>query len=368
MGGDTTGYSVLHVDDDPNLTSLTSDIGSDIDNFNQYDAVNDPKQALEYIEKGCYDAVISDIEMPSMTGLELLENVEEENCGIPFVFYSNRDDMAEEIYAEARDEAMVDFVEKDDIVNDFTELRHSVVQTADYSRKVNEVRELKGKAYDLVSNLRHDMLNPLSVAKGYAEELDRYCDDSEIPFDIDSKVTSQLERVEELIDDAVQLAEGVNISEDELETVNLNEVAEDSWNYLDPKDENGISPEINIRNLGEVKADESRLKNLFTNLYCNSVDHSGKEINQLEVEVGELPVFETSTRAPTESKGIYIEDNGQGIPKYRRDEIFLQGVTTLEDHTGYGLPTAKETAEQHGWEIQVTESKKGGARFEIKFR
>jgi signal transduction histidine kinase len=45
--------------------------------------------------------------------------------------------------------------------------------------------------------------------------------------------------------------------------------------------------------------------------------------------------------------------------------VFRRGVSTATDGTGYGLAIVAEIAEAHGWEIRLTESDAGGARFEF---
>jgi len=49
----------------------------------------------------------------------------------------------------------------------------------------------------------------------------------------------------------------------------------------------------------------------------------------------------------------------------RRDDVFDAGYSTLEDGTGFGLAIVTEIAEAHGWTVGITESDRGGARFEI---
>jgi len=45
--------------------------------------------------------------------------------------------------------------------------------------------------------------------------------------------------------------------------------------------------------------------------------------------------------------------------------VFEPGFTTASDGTGFGLTIVKRIADAHGWEIGVTESDAGGARFEF---
>lgn len=64
-------------------------------------------------------------------------------------------------------------------------------------------------------------------------------------------------------------------------------------------------------------------------------------------------------------RGFYVEDDGPGIPEEERDAVFKAGYSTNEAGTGFGLNIVKQVVQSHGWEIIVTESLDGGARFEI---
>ena len=67
-----------------------------------------------------------------------------------------------------------------------------------------------------------------------------------------------------------------------------------------------------------------------------------------------------------ENDGFYIEDDGNGIPSERRDEVFKHGVTSSEGGTGFGLSIVADIAKAHGWTVSVTDGTDGGARFEFK--
>lgn len=62
---------------------------------------------------------------------------------------------------------------------------------------------------------------------------------------------------------------------------------------------------------------------------------------------------------------FYVADTGPGIPESDREAVFDAGYSTAKDGTGFGLPIVDRTAEDHGWEISVTGSDRGGARFEV---
>jgi signal transduction histidine kinase len=65
-------------------------------------------------------------------------------------------------------------------------------------------------------------------------------------------------------------------------------------------------------------------------------------------------------------EGFYVEDDGPGVPEAEREDVFDAGYTTSDTGTGFGLSIVHEIATAHGWEVSVTESDAGGARFEFR--
>ena len=62
--------------------------------------------------------------------------------------------------------------------------------------------------------------------------------------------------------------------------------------------------------------------------------------------------------------GFYIADDGNGIAPDNREDVFTPGVTAKAGGTGIGTTSVQQIVEAHGWEIEVTNSVEGGARFE----
>lgn len=86
------------------------------------------------------------------------------------------------------------------------------------------------------------------------------------------------------------------------------------------------------------------------NLIHNAIEHAGEDVTVL---VG------------TTETGFYVEDDGPGIPKDERDDVFETGYSTAHDGTGLGLSIVQQITESHGWELDLTEGPMGGARFEV---
>lgn len=209
-----------------------------------------------------------------------------------------------------------------------------------YRRELEHQNERLERFASIVS---HDLRNPLSVAKGHLEL--RMSEEVEEEDHLETVYTA-LERMEALIEDVLSLArQGQPI--DEMETVVLTEIVQRCWSVVDTR-------EATIQTQGTLSfaADPERLKQLFENLFRNSVEHGGSDV---EIRVGPLP----------NGDGFFVEDDGDGIPPEERNSIFEFGYSTDPDGTGFGLAIVHEIVNAHNWSIRVTESEEGGARFEI---
>lgn len=147
-----------------------------------------------------------------------------------------------------------------------------------------------------------------------------------------------------VIEELLKLARAGDVV-DELERTDVASLAETCWNTVETANATLVT-EIDRT----VRADNSRLKHVFENLIRNSVEHGGSDVT---VTVGEL------------DDGFYIQDDGSGILEDVREEVFESGYSTNQDGTGFRLDIVEQTVSVHDWEIHVTESTEGGARFEI---
>ena len=204
----------------------------------------------------------------------------------------------------------------------------------------SELERKNKRLEEFASLVSHDLRNPLTVAQGRLALARESVDNEHL-----EKVEQAHERIELLIEDLLVLArEGQLV--DEAEVVDLAAFTEECW-------ENVNTQAGTLINRGEsiIIADQSRLRQVFENLFRNAIEHGGSTVT---VTVGSL------------DDGFYIEDNCPGIHEEHRDNIFDLGYSTNEAGTGFGLGIVKEIVEAHGWTIHVTEGGEGGARFEIR--
>jgi len=204
-----------------------------------------------------------------------------------------------------------------------------------------ELKRERDRLDEFASVISHDLRNPLNVAVGRTELAALECESEHL-----DDVMQALSRMDDLLADLLALArQGETVGE--REKLSLEDVASECWAHVETR-------EATIRkdDHATLKADRSRFTEALENLFRNAIEHGDGEVT---VSVGVLP----------DEPGIYIADDGPGIPDQKRDEIFDSGFSTSLEGTGFGLTIVEQICEAHGWEITVTESDAGGARFEI---
>lgn len=203
-----------------------------------------------------------------------------------------------------------------------------------------EIARQNERLENFASIVSHDLRNPLNVAEGYIGMLQEDINRDELQL-----VDNALDRMGVLITELLELAQS-DREISEMTAVSLKTIAEDAWGNVRTAEAKLDTPEPDRR----VMADDSRLQQLFENLFRNAVEHAGTDVH---------------VTVDTTTDGFYVADNGPGISPGKRDRVFETGYTTEEQGTGFGLGIVQQIVAGHNWEIQITESADGGAQFEI---
>lgn len=203
-----------------------------------------------------------------------------------------------------------------------------------------QLREQNERLDEFARIVSHDLRNPMNVAAGRLELAQDDCDSEHLSRAIDA-----LERMESLVDNLLELAR-TGETEREHERVDLPAVLRSCWEVVATEE---ATLKIDVDR--SVRANPSELRQCFENLFGNAIEHGGPAVT---VTVGEL------------EDGVYVEDDGYGLPDVDPDRLFESGVSTTNGGTGFGLHIVATIAERHGWEVTACEGTDGGARFEIR--
>ena len=239
-------------------------------------------------------------------------------------------------------------------------------------RRANaQLRAQNERLDEFASIVGHDLRNPLNTLSISLELAERTGDEEHF-----ERATRSVDRMEGLIDDLLALARQGE-SAGEPEPVSLAAVTDDARDTVETGDAT-----VTVTEDLTVRADRSRLRQLLENLLRNAVEHGstspGSQAPEDAVEHGspnsrgEIPEHPiqyvgtvTITVGAIDDRGFYVADDGPGIPDDERGQIFETGYSTAGSGSGIGLAIVKRIVDAHDWEITVTDSEAGGARFEI---
>ncbi|WP_424017103.1 response regulator [Halorientalis pallida] len=466
--------SILHVDDDPDMLSLSKTMleRRDIDVTTRTSA----EEGLEYLQEADVGCIVSDYEMPRTDGLEFLEAVRKEYPDLPFILFTGKG--GEEIASKAISAGVTDYLQKEPDEGQYTVLANRIVNLVDQyrakkaveqtqkrfskliehstdvisiispdarfeylspsaehilgyepaemvgeyifdyahpedrdeamekffetvkdpdkqptvefrfkhpdgswpvlesrgrnllddpdvqgfvvnSREITELREheqeLKRQNDQLEvirSVVSHDLKNPLNVAK---TTLDLATEDFEdpdrredVPEHLD-RLGRALDRMDVIISDMLTMAQqGQRVAE--TEPIDLEATVRAAWEMA-----GGDDATLELADTPTIRADESRLQQLLENLFHNSTHHADTDVT---VTVGTTAAADTDDDASI--VGLYVEDDGPGIPEDEQEKVFESGYSTAEEGSGFGLAIVEQIAKAHGWEVEITDP--GGTR------
>lgn len=112
------------------------------------------EEAMKSLASRSYDAVVSDYQMPGMSGIELLKNIRSGGADVPFILFTGRG--REEVVIEAINSGADYYLQKGmDPMSQFTELTHMINRAVVERREREDLRTTNQRLEALVNNM-HD--------------------------------------------------------------------------------------------------------------------------------------------------------------------------------------------------------------------
>ena len=391
---------LLLVDDDPALLdALTDTLQLRIHGVG-VQTCESAATALELLGATEFDAIVADIKMPGMDGLELLRRIRELQPDTPTILITGHGE--HELAIQALRLGAHDYVQKPIDREYFVgALKHAIERRRLSLRVVEHRRQLEKQAHELqafleqrtqelrelyrreaiargelekttaelhaahqqraqlIAIIAHELATPITTLRGYADLVARPNVTPTVRERARNVIVSETRRMEQLVQDLVDRPDepGVVLHVQRAK-YDLVAIARAQVEAAAARSKHH-SITLESPDRLDLDGDAGRVAQLFANLLTNAVQHTpGGQIH--------ITVASTANGAH-----VVVRDEGPGIPPDKLHTIFEPRVQLHARSThrtasgaGLGLTIARDIVQAHGGRIWVEESEPGqGARF-----
>ncbi|HVJ93532.1 MAG TPA: ATP-binding protein [Labilithrix sp.] len=352
------GPRVLVIDDNRDMRNFVAEVLSD-----EYSVVTavDGESGLRVAKRDRFDAIVSDVMMPALDGLELVAILKQDPAlrTIPVILLT----------ARASREELVDGLvhgADDYLGKPFTpsELKARVKAAVRLHRALRELEatlealrrtqaelvqsEKMAAVGTLIAGLSHELNNPLAAISVHTEMLSKFPGSEVVARRAVPVIRTQTERCAHLVR---MLLDFSRRKEHERERTTLAAILQQLWELAWPTTrQRGVALkfECSVDESACVCVNRQQIETALLNLVTNAVAATNAggiiSIRAERLEEGPAGVAE-----------IAVVDTGDGIPKDVLPRIFDPFFTTKPtgQGTGIGLALARKVVEEHGGTLRI---------------
>ncbi|OGW84328.1 MAG: hypothetical protein A2987_05535 [Omnitrophica bacterium RIFCSPLOWO2_01_FULL_45_10] len=222
-------------------------------------------------------------------------------------------------------------------------------------------------AATLAAKMAHEMKNPLTIIKTFSEFLPERYNDKNFIDTFSRLIESQVKKLNFAIQDLLDFSK---LSPPSPKPENLYSIIYEISELLSNDFlKHRIKTKLNLPQDAVILADANQLKQVFLNLFLNSIDAmpQGGELlvsSKIVKTINGLSAYKNIGEATIE---VYVQDSGCGISKENIKRVFQPFFTTKPTGTGLGLSVVHDILEQHKAKIRVESEEGKWTRFFITF-
>ncbi len=360
--------TILVVEDDPGLLEGIRTI-LELDGYAVTTAENGV-QALDVLQSTPVlpELIVSDIMMPRMDGIQLLQEVRKQPAWVtvPFIFLTARSSKAD--IQRGKKLGVDDYLIKP---FDAEDLLVAVEARLDRQRALNDAQSgtVANVKRNILTILNHEFRTPLTFVVAYADMLNSHNTDNLTDTEMLAflkGVGSGATRLRRLIENFILLVEletGDAARTYEWRRSMITDVPELFESVFERVAQIGSAPQIhNVDILAPIPpfvGDREYLSVALCQLISNAVKFSPPE---KPVTLGAAVVGS--------DVHIWVEDQGRGIPQPELDQIWetfyqIDRAYHEDQGTGSGLAIVRGIAQMHGGSVQVESQQGVGSKFTI---
>lgn len=251
------------------------------------------------------------------------------------------------------DTTIVPFVDEDGRPYQYLAIRNDITEKKRSEEMLHRQDKLAAVG-QLAAGVAHEIRNPLTSMKGYAEFLQLDEADPQRKEFIDI-ILDEIDRVNNIVEEFMVLAKPKAV---ELEEKNIIPIVKNVVSMLKfEARKRNVSLNFDSRNeIIQIECDENRLKQVFLNFIKNGIEAMP--------DGGDLTV---KIDIQDESVMISIQDTGVGIPPETLKKIGEPFYTTKKNGNGLGLMVSFKIIESHNGKVYIESEQNKGTTFKIMF-
>jgi len=210
----------------------------------------------------------------------------------------------------------------------------------------------------LAAGVAHTIRNPLTSVNMRLFSLERSLELSQTQQEDFEVISEEVRHIDTIVQNFLEFARPPKLK---IQSISPSEVVDMALQLLRHRLESyGVQVELDREHrLPRIEADPEQLKEVLINLLVNGCEAMGE--GGLIVIREEEGVAEPLGRVVV----IRVKDNGPGIPKSVRDQVFQPFFSTKEEGTGLGLSIAYRIVEEHGGWLSLKSKEGEGTTFTI---
>ncbi len=355
--------SIVVVEDDPQLLEYVSFLLKE--NGYAIHACSNAQDAVNALRNSVADVVLTDIVMPGISGLELLEAVHDRDPDMPVIVVTAFADLGKAV--ESVKKRAYDFIMKP---YDPEQLLRSLDKAVRYRKLLQVEKEYKTKLEDF-NKERETLVAERSMNLMALTVADRVRNPATVIGLACKKILAQ-----KLPEEQRKYADLILEESNKLESLvkGFHDLLKSRKSVFEYEDINVL-----IRNIASLVEKESKTKNvklrwrlsdrpLKINMQKNflqvAIQHALR--NAMEAtQPGGTVIVETD--AENETVTVTITDTGSGIPEQEVEKIFDPFYSTKTHRYGMGLPMIKQVVSEHLGEIKLISEQGKGTSFRMIF-
>jgi PAS domain S-box-containing protein len=209
----------------------------------------------------------------------------------------------------------------------------------------------------LAAGLAHEIRNPLTAVRAFVQMFPLKADQEKFQEKFSRIVPRELDRVNELIDNLLDLVRKPRLT---IKPLDVDVLVDQVLETLEPE---MASRQVALERLEgtahmRVRADESYLSRGLHNIVLNAIQ-AMPDGGTLKVDIREQDEGQPAGVV------ISVTDTGTGIPEEQVGEIFNPFFTSKEKGTGLGLAVTNKVIEDQGGSIDVVTERGLGTTFSV---